>query len=55
MYQVIVYNQSTHQTYYHPVADAIDYDDAQYVVEQHLEPDEKILAITHDDIESSAY
>jgi len=52
MYQVIIYNQSTRQTHYYPVPDAIDYDDAQYVVEQHLEPDERILAITHDDIEA---
>jgi hypothetical protein len=55
MYQVIIYNQSTKETHYYPVPDAIDYDDAQYVVEQHLEPDERILAITHDDLESSAY
>ena len=46
MYTVITWDEQHKCTRYHEVVDAIDYDDAQHVVEG-LHPDQKVMGITH--------
>jgi len=46
MYQVQLWNDTTHTVEYHSVPDAIDYDDAQHVIQSQY-PQHTILAVIH--------
>lgn len=45
MYQVQLWNDTTKTVEYYSVPDAIDYEDAQQVI-QHQYPDQKVIAVT---------
>ena len=44
VFKVQTWDEQNHCTRYHEVADAIDFDDAESVI-QELHPDQKVLAV----------
>lgn len=45
MYQVQLWNDTTKTVEYHSVSDAIDYEDAQHVIQEQY-PNQKVIAVT---------